>query len=374
MNRSGPIRVLVVDDSAVIRQMLCRELARDPAIQVIATAPDPYAARDKIVELRPDVVTLDVEMPRMDGITFLRHLMARHPLPVIVLSSLTAAGTRTAVEALEAGAVGVLPKPGCGASVAETAAALIGLIKSAAGARLRPAAPAQACDSGVPLKAGAALAETIFAIGASTGGVRALTEVLTRFPQGCPPTLVVQHMPREFTASFAARLDGLCRVSVREASDGERLEAGTVYVAPGGRHMLLRPATGGGYAVELRDGPQVCHQRPSVDVLFDSVARHAGRATVAALLTGMGEDGAAGLLRLRQAGARTIAQDEATCTVFGMPAAAIARGAAERVVPLHRVADAMLTAAAGMARGTINDTRRGGVAPAQRVAAGAANP
>ena len=247
--------------------------------------------------------------------------------------------------------------------------------KSAAGARLRPActgATSATCETAAPLKAGAALAETIFTIGASTGGVRALTEVLTRFPQGCPPTLVVQHMPREFTASFAARLDGLCRIAVREAADGERLAAGTAYVAPGGRHMLLRPATGGGYAVELRDGPQVCQQRPSVDVLFESVARHAGKTAVAALLTGMGEDGAAGLLSLRRAGARTVAQDEATCTVFGMPAAAIARGAAERVVPLHRVADAMVSMAAGAVRRQSKDIGRGGVAPAPREAAGAA--
>lgn len=348
-----PVRVLIVDDSAVVRQVLSRELAKDPQIEVVGTAPDPYVAREKIVDLRPDVLTLDVEMPRMDGITFLGKLMRAHPMPVVVLSSLTQRGTQTAVEALAAGAVDVFAKPGSAYSVGDLGASLAKTIKAAALAtpKLQSAtAPAVAgAPPAVERTAMSATTDKVFAIGASTGGVQALTEVLTRFPATAPGTVIVQHMPAKFTASFAARLHTLCKVEVKEAVDGDGVYPGRVLIAPGGFHTLLRRC-GARYHVEVKDGPEVQHQKPSVDVLFDSVAKYAGANAVGAILTGMGADGAAGLLNMRRAGARTVAQDEASCTVFGMPAAAIAQGAAERVAPLKEVTATMLSlAAAGAA-------------------------
>lgn len=348
-----PIGVLIVDDSAVVRSMLTRELSRDPGIKVLGTAPDPYVARNKIVELRPDVITLDVEMPRMDGVTFLAKLMAAHPMPVIVLSSLTEHGTRTALEALAAGAIEVLHKPGSAYSVGDMGALLIEKVKSAARARPRLSAPAQrppaaaAAAAADRLAAHTSLAETtdkIFAIGASTGGVQAITEVLTALPATAPGTVIVQHMPVKFTASFADRLNGLCAVRVREARDGDTVIPGQALIAPGGSHMSLR-RSGARYYVSVHDGPEVHHQRPSVDVLMGSVARVAGANAVGAILTGMGADGAAGLLEMRHAGARTLAQDEASSVVFGMPMEAIKCGAAEHVVPLGQVAAKMLSLA-----------------------------
>jgi len=340
-----PVKVLIVDDSAVVRQLLTRELGKDPGIEVVGAAADPYAARDLIVELSPDVLTLDVEMPRMDGITFLRKLMAARPMPVIVLSSLTATGTRTAIEALAAGAVEVMAKPGSAYSLGDLSGTLAAKVKTAA--RVTPRAP-------VPGGAGAHVTATslavttdkVLAIGASTGGVQALTEVLSALPAACPPVVVVQHMPVRFTASFAQRLAGLCRMDVREAQDGDTAITGRVLLAPGGMHMLLR-RSGAQYYVQVRDGPDVHHQKPSVDVLFDSVAKAAGANAVGAILTGMGADGAAGLLAMRNAGARTIAQDEATCVVFGMPAEAIKAGAAEHVLPLGEVARNLIRLAGG---------------------------
>ncbi len=338
-----PIRVLVVDDSAVVRQLLCRELAKDKGIEVVGVAPDPYVARDKIVELEPDVLTLDVEMPRMDGITFLRKLMQYRPMPVVVVSSLTGRGTEMALAAMEAGAVEVVGKPTSAYELGNIGELLLEKIKAAAKARVRlvPSKPA------APVEAPTAMLRTtdkILAIGASTGGVQALTEVLTAFPPGAPGTVIVQHMPAKFTASFAQRLNEICRVEVREAVDGEGVVSGRVLIAPGGKHMLLQ-RSGARYYVCVKDGPEVFHQKPSVEVLFESVAKFAGANAVGAILTGMGADGAKGLLTMRRAGARTVAQDEASCVVFGMPAEAIKCGAAERIVPLGDVARTIINLA-----------------------------
>jgi two-component system, chemotaxis family, protein-glutamate methylesterase/glutaminase len=340
-----PIRVLIVDDSAVVRTLLTRELSRDKGIEVVGTAPDPYVARDKIVELKPDVLTLDVEMPRMDGITFLRRLMQHLPMPVIVLSSLTATGTQTAIEAMEAGAVDVLCKPGSAYSVENMGPELIEKLKLAAQARVK--APAVRVRSTVTRGSTSMTATTdkVIAIGASTGGVQALTEVLTALPGDAPGILIVQHMPPRFTKSFADRLNEICQVRVKEAADGDTVMPGQALIAPGGFHMLLR-RSGARYYVEIKDGPQVFHQRPSVEVMFNSVAKYAGRNAVGAILTGMGADGSSGLLAMRQAGARTLAQDEQTCAVFGMPQAAIKLGAAEMVVPIGQVGPTMLGMAA----------------------------
>ena len=335
------IRVLVVDDSAVVRNMLCRELAKDPQIEVIGTAPDPYLARDKIVTLNPDVLTLDVEMPRMDGITFLRRLMQLHPMPVIVVSSLTAQGSRTAVEALAAGAVDVLGKPGTAYSVENLSADLIEKVKLAA--RTHPTAWAVPAPSPRAPRATSlgTTTERVLAIGASTGGVQALTRVLTELPADAPGTVIVQHMPARFTRSFAERLDTLCRVRVKEAQDGDGVFTGQVLLAPGGQHMLLR-RSGARYYVQIKDGPEVFHQKPSVEVLFQSTAQAAGRNAIGVILTGMGADGAKGLLLMRQAGAQTLAQDEATSVVFGMPKEAIKCGAAQRVVGLPDITRTVL--------------------------------
>lgn len=334
------IKVLVVDDSALVRKLFSEELARDPQIQVVGTAPDPYVARDKIVQLGPDVLTLDVEMPRMDGLTFLRKLMKYHPLPVIVVSSLTPKGGEMAMEALEVGAVEVMCKPGEAYTVGEMSRELIEKIKAAAHSRIRQ--PALVQDN--PHQALPPLIRTtlkIVAIGASTGGTEALREVLTRFPPNAPPTVVVQHMPQEFTKAFAERLNKLCAVEVKEAESGDTLRPGLVLIAPGNKHLLLQ-RSGAVYCVAVKDGPRVHHQRPAVDVLFRSVARHAGPNAVGVILTGMGADGAEGMLEMKQAGARTIAQDEATCVVYGMPREAVATGAVERVAPLPKITDEIL--------------------------------
>lgn len=333
-----PIRVLVVDDSAVVRNLLTRELEKDPQIKVCGTAPDPYIAREKIIELKPDVLTLDVEMPRMDGITFLRKLMAAYPLPVIVLSSLTKQGTTTAMEAMAAGAVEVVCKPGTSYSIENLSPMLIEKIKLASKAHVQKITPTAAR----PALAMSATTDKIIAIGASTGGVQALTEVLTQFPANAPGTVIVQHMPARFTASFAERLNGLCKVSVKEAADGDRVLPGHVLLAPGGYHMLLA-RSGADYHVQIKDGPEVFHQKPAVEVLFNSVAKYAGRNAVGAILTGMGADGATGLLAMRNAGAHTVAQDEATSTVFGMPMEAIKCGAAEKVAPLQDIARILIS-------------------------------
>ncbi|UCD53635.1 MAG: chemotaxis response regulator protein-glutamate methylesterase [Phycisphaerales bacterium] len=335
-------RVLVVDDSAIVRKILTQELGKHSEIEVVGTAPDPYIARDKIVALNPDVLTLDVEMPRMDGITFLRKLMKHRPMPVIVLSSLTPQGGKTALEALEAGAVEVMCKPGGSFTVGDMCDVLVEKIKAASTARIEKRV--STAPQGVSQPRRLSMVETtnkIFAIGASTGGVQALTLVLSALPANAPGTVVVQHMPAHFTTSFAQRLDGECAMSVKEAEDGDRVVPGRVLIAPGGWHMVLC-RSGANYYVALKNGPPVCRQRPSVEVLFNSAAKYAGANAVGAILTGMGDDGATGLLNMRQAGAHTIAQDEQTCVVFGMPKEAIARGGAEEIVPLDRVPERLL--------------------------------
>jgi len=336
------VKVLIVDDSAIVRKILTQELGRHSGIEIVGTAPDPYIARDKIVALHPDVLTLDVEMPRMDGITFLRKLMKHHPMPVIVLSSLTPEGGKTAMEALEAGAVEVMCKPGGSFSVGDMCSALVEKIKAASRARMDRSPVLEPVVS-----QRLSMTETtnkIFAIGASTGGVQALTCVLSAFPANAPGTVVVQHMPAHFTTSFAQRLDHECAVRVKEAEDGDHVVPGHVLIAPGGLHMLLQ-RSGANYFVALKDGPRVCRQKPSVEVLFNSVAKFAGANAVGAILTGMGDDGATGLLNMRQAGAHTIAQDEQSCIVFGMPKEAIARGGAERIISLNRVAENLIALA-----------------------------
>ena len=338
---NNTVKVLIVDDSAIVRKILSQELSRHSGIEIVGTAPDPFIARDKIVALNPDVLTLDVEMPRMDGITFLRKLMKHHPMPVIVLSSLTPQGGQTAMEALDAGAVEVMCKPGGSFSVGDVCSVLVDKIKAASRARI-DRAPRLSQGGGATQRL--SMAETtnkIFAIGASTGGVQALTCVLSMLPANAPGTVIVQHMPAHFTTSFAQRLNSECAVSVKEADDGDHVVPGRVLIAPGGLHMLLQ-RSGANYFVTLRDGPQVCHQRPSVEVLFNSVAKFAGSNAIGAILTGMGDDGATGLLNMRQAGAHTIAQDEQSCVVFGMPKEAIARGGAERIVSLTKVAETLI--------------------------------
>ncbi len=336
-----PIRVLIVDDSAVVRRILTKELGAAPGIEVVGGAPDPYVARDMVVKLSPDVITLDVEMPRMDGLTFLGLLMQQRPTPTIVVSSLTPRGSQSALGALERGAVDVLCKPNGAMSVGDLSRQLIDKIRTAARAKVVRLDPNAAKR---PLLAQTSLAETthrVMAIGASTGGVQALTAVLTRLPPNAPGCVIVQHMPAAFTKSFADRLNEMCAVTIREASDGESLLPGHVLIAPGGKHMKLA-RSGARYLVRLIDGPPVHHQKPAVDILFDSVAKVAGANAVGGILTGMGADGAAGLLTMRRAGARTLAQDEATSTVWGMPGEAVRLGAAEQVVPLDQVAEKLL--------------------------------
>lgn len=333
------IRVLVVDDSAVVRKILTAELSQEPDLEVIGTAPDPYIARDKIVLQKPDVVTLDIEMPRMDGLTFLKKLMRYYPLPVIVVSSLTPKGSKMALEALENGAVEVLCKPGPAYSVGEMSQQLKEKIRAAAQVNLKRVQYTNLKDISSPSVITKALSETtqkIIAVGASTGGTEAIKEVMMRLPLNVPGIVIVQHMPPQFTTAFAERLNNLCQIEVKEAKDGDAVLNGRALLAPGNFHMLLR-RSGSRYYVNIQDGPMVHHQRPAVDVLFHSVAQYAGSNAIGIILTGMGADGAEGLLKMKQAGAKTIAQDEATCVVFGMPKEAIKRGAVDKVLPLEQI-------------------------------------
>ena len=336
------IRVLIVDDSAIVRKILSQQLGQHEGIEVVGTAPDPYVARDKIVALNPDVLTLDVEMPRMDGITFLGKLMKHKPMPVIVLSSLTPKGGKTAMEALSAGAIEVMCKPGPAYSVGDTCDELVEKIKAASRAKMDKYVSMQPhVESPVKRLNMTETTNKIIAIGASTGGVQALSSVLPYLPADSPGTLVVQHMPANFTTSFAERLNGMCQMSVKEAEDGDRVYPGRILLAPGGFHMILN-RSGANYYVMVKDGPQVCRQRPSVEVMFKSVAKYAGANAVGAILTGMGNDGAEGLLEMRKRGAHTIAQNEESCIVFGMPMEAIKKGAAEKIVSLDNIASALI--------------------------------
>ncbi len=326
----------MVDDSAIVRKIFSEELSAYPDINVIGTAPDPYVARDKILSLKPDVITLDIEMPRMDGLTFLRKLMKYYPLPTVVVSSLTTKGGKLTLEALDIGAVDVIAKPGPSYTVGDMSAQLAEKIRAAARARLKKSGEPVA-ETSRPMKALAETSNKIVAIGASTGGTEALKVLLSQMPPNSPGIVVVQHMPANFTTAFAERLNGICQIHVKEARDGDRISNGTALIAPGNYHMLLR-RSGAIYYVEVKNGPMVHHQRPAVDVLFKSTAQYAGANAIGVLLTGMGADGASGLLDMKNAGASTIAQDENTCVVFGMPKEAIKLGAVDKVVPIDQIA------------------------------------
>lgn len=331
------IKVLIIDDSATVRSVLSRELARDPEVRVIGAAQDPFAAREMMMAETPDIITLDLEMPRMDGMTFLGQLMAHRPMPVIVVSSLTPQGSRMALDALEAGALEVLAKPGISYGVGELAPQLLARIKALAGVRVLVRKPQAA--SALPTLS--RTTHQVIALGASTGGTDALRQIISALPPDAPGMVVVQHMPPGFTAQFAARLAQTSRLRVSEAQDGDIVSPGICLIAPGDRHLLLR-RDGAVYRAEVRDGPKVGLHKPAVDVLFKSVAQAAGRNSIGALLTGMGRDGAAGLKIMRDGGAATIAQDEATCVVYGMPMEAVKLGAAAEVLPLGAIAKRML--------------------------------
>ena len=360
------IRVLIVDDSALVRKVLTESLANDPEIEVVGTAIDPYVARDKILQLNPDVLTLDIEMPRMDGLSFLKLVMKHRPMPVIIISSLTTIGSGKALEALQAGAVDVMSKPGGSYSAASDGAELIAKIKAAFHAKVR----ARTGDTQVPLRSkftqapsppsslihrptgiaapafsGPAVGpqrsysnKQVILMGASTGGTEALKAVLTNLSGTLPGICIVQHIPAHFSRAFADRLNQLCTFEVREAKHGDKVQPGLALIAPGGHHLVLR-RVGASYIVELSEAPLVHHQRPAVDILFDSAVRAgAGPYTLALLLTGMGADGAAGMLKLKEAGATTVAQNEESCVVFGMPREAIRLGAAQKILPLDQMA------------------------------------
>jgi two-component system chemotaxis response regulator CheB len=333
-----PLKVLVVDDSAIVRKLLTDSLKGERDIEVVGGAADPFIARDMIVRLNPDVVTLDIEMPRMDGISFLKKLMEHRPMPVIIISSLTQAGSATTIEALRAGAVDVIPKPGGPYSVGQVTEKLKDRIRGLRGVtpgRLAPRPAVADAPTTINFKNSRAL-NGILAIGASTGGPQAIEGLLTRLPGETPPIVITQHMPAHFTRAFAERLNRVCAVRVVEATGGERLEPGVAYIAPGDRHMVIE-RHGVLLATRLTDGPPVHHQRPAVDVMFHSLARLKGVSIVAVLLTGMGQDGADGMVALRAAGAETIAEDEHSCVVFGMPREAIQRGGAMHVASLLRI-------------------------------------
>jgi two-component system chemotaxis response regulator CheB len=351
---SRKIRVLIVDDSATVRQALATLLETDPEIEVMGTAPDPYVAAQRIAQEVPDVITLDVEMPRMDGLTFLEKIMRQHPIPIVICSSLTEKGSETAFAALEKGAVEIITKPKMGTKLffEESAVYICDVVKSAAHAHLQRRAhpaplpspmkvqPKLSADAVLEKGTSHAMIQTterIVAVGASTGGTEALREFLEALPADAPGTVIVQHMPEKFTAQFATRLNGLCRVTVKEAADGDSVLRGQVLIAPGNRHLLLK-RSGARYYVEIKDGPLVSRHRPSVDVLFRSTARYAGKNAVGVIMTGMGDDGAHGMREMKEAGAYNIAQDEASCVVFGMPAEAIKLGGVDRILPLNQIA------------------------------------
>ncbi len=345
------VRVLIVDDSAVVRQTLSELLGSDPEIEVIGTAGDPFVAAERMREQAPDVITLDIEMPRMDGLTFLKKLMSQHPIPVVICSSLAEEGAQSTLRALEYGAVDIVTKPRLGTKqfLEDSRTEICDVVKAAAGARSRKRAtshtvePKLTADAILPA-ATCAMVETtekVVVVGASTGGTEALRILLEGFPPDTPGIVIVQHMPELFTRAFANRLDGLCAVTVKEAENNDTVIRGRALIAPGNHHLLLK-RSGARYYVEIKDGPLVCRHRPSVDVLFRSAARYAGRNAVGAILTGMGDDGARGMLEMKRAGATTIAEDESSCVVFGMPKEAIKMGGVDKVMPLESIAGAIL--------------------------------
>lgn len=350
--QNGKIRVLIIDDSAVVRQTLTTVLSSDPEISVMPAAADPYIAAERMRDEVPDVITLDVEMPRMDGLTFLQKLMSQHPIPVVMCSSLTGQGSESALKALEYGAVEIIAKPKLGTKqfLEESKVLICDTVKAATQARIRPLnmrrrplEPKLNADAVLPKPAGKAMLQTteqVVVVGASTGGTEALRVLLQTLPPDAPGLVIVQHMPEQFTAAFSRRLDGLCRITVKEAADGDTVHRGRALIGPGNRHILLK-RSGARYYVEIKDGPLVSRHRPSVDVLFRSAARYAGKNCTAVIMTGMGDDGAKGMLELKEAGAHTIAQDEASCVVFGMPREAIRLGGAGQVLPLTKLAGAV---------------------------------
>lgn len=348
------IKVMVVDDSAVVRQVVAGLLADDPDIQVIAAVADPILAIARMKVQWPDVFVLDIEMPRMDGITFLKRIMAERPTPVVICSTLTETGAQTSMAALSAGAVAIITKPKLGLKqfLVDASDDLITAVKAAARANVKRLQVVEklTADAILPTSdrhdAMLQTTERVVALGTSTGGTQALEVVLTALPRVTPGIVIVQHMPEKFTAEFANRLNGLCQITVREAQNNDRVVPGRALIAPGGKHMLLR-RNGAQYSVEVMDGPLVNRHRPSVDVLFRSVARCAGANALGVIMTGMGDDGAAGLAEMRKAGARTLAQDEESCVVYGMPKEAVKRGGVERSVPLGAIAREIMAQMAG---------------------------
>jgi len=357
------IKVMIVDDSALVRQVVSQALAKEPGIEVIATASDPVFALDKLKTLWPDVIVLDIEMPRMDGISFLKKIMAERPTPVIICSSLAEKGAQATFDAMTAGAVSIITKPKAGlkAFLEDASNDIAQAVRAAARANLRALTRSSSTTAAAaalvnrpkisadvmlaPGSSPSAMARTtdqLIAIGTSTGGTQALEAVLTRLPSTCLGIVIVQHMPEKFTAMFAERLNGLCEIEVREAKNGDRVMPGRALIAPGGKHMMVK-RSGAQYIVEVVDGPLVNRHKPSVDVLFRSVAKFVGANALGIIMTGMGDDGARGLREMKDAGAKTIAQDEASCVVFGMPKEAIKLGAADQVMPLDRVPDAMIS-------------------------------
>jgi two-component system chemotaxis response regulator CheB len=347
------IKVLIVDDSAVVRQTLQEILSSDPEIEVIATAGDPFIAADKIKEHVPDVITLDVEMPRMDGITFLQKLMSQHPIPVVICSSLTGKGAETTLKALEYGAVEIITKPSLGTKqfLEESRVRICDAVKAASLAHVkrisltnRKIVPKLTADAMLARPSSRAMVQTtekVVVVGSSTGGTEALRIFLEALPLDSPGIVIVQHMPENFTAAFARRLDTLCKVTVKEASDNDSVIRGQALIAPGNLHTLLK-RSGARYYVEVKDGPLVSRHRPSVDVLFRSAARYAGKNAVGVIMTGMGDDGSRGMLEMKEAGAYNIAQDEASCVVFGMPSEAIKRGGVDKILSLEKIADEVI--------------------------------
>lgn len=331
------IKVLIVDDSAIVRKVFSQELSKESDIDVVGTAADPYIARDKIVKLKPDVLTLDLEMPRMDGLTFMKKLMRFYPVPTIIVSSLTQKGSKMALEAFDAGALEVISKPSSAYSVGDLRFQLADKIRAVSRVVLKKKKTETVRVVTASKKAMSQTTNKIIAIGASTGGTEALRIVLTAMPVNAPGIVIVQHMPAKFTTAFAKRLDGLCQIKVKEAEDGDSVINGTALIAPGNFHMLLN-RSGARYFVKIKTGPMVHHQRPAADVLFNSVAKFAGSNVIGIILTGMGADGAAGMLCMKEAGAKTIAQDEKSCVVFGMPKEAIKLGAADKIISLGNIA------------------------------------
>lgn len=352
---SSKIKVLIIDDSAMTRQILATLLSNDPDIEVVGAAADPIIAQEKIARLKPDVITLDVEMPRMDGLSFLERLMATNPMPVVMVSSLTERGCETALRALQLGAIDIVTKPRIDIKekLPEIVEEVVGKIKAAARAKVRPRAvlslyPPKKNTADVVLKMGSSAGqamikttERVIAVGASTGGTEALAEFLSAMPADSPGIVIVQHMPEKFTTAFAKRLNSICRIGVSEAKDGDRVIPGHALLAPGNFHMLLN-RSGARYYVEVKEGPPVSRHRPSVDVLFRSVAKYAGSNAIGVIMTGMGDDGARGMKEMKDAGAFNIAQDEASCVVFGMPKEAIDKGGVDSIVSLRGIKDAVI--------------------------------